>query len=200
MVCENSPTRRQELRRSLTTINGIGRVTSAASGEEAIARYPIERPDVILMSVRMPGLGGVESLRRLVSEFPDATVLMLTAGDDAHGVGAAVQEGAAGYVVKQATREELATAITLALSSRSEPIAEPTLNGDADARTMPKLTERERQVLSGMSRGLSNAEIGQQLFLSEDTIKTHARRLFRKLGVSDRAHAVGEGFRWGMLQ
>lgn len=200
MVCEHSPINRQELRRELSTISGIVRVTSAASGEEAIARYPIERPDVVLLAVRMPGLGGVESLRTLLADHPDATVLMLTSGEDAEGIGAAVHDGAAGYVVKQASREELAAAITLALSSRTDPVNEVAEATPVTGRSVPKLTDRERQVLSGMSRGLSNAEIGQQLFLSEDTIKTHARRLFRKLDVADRAHAVGEGFRWGLLQ
>ena len=105
---------------------------------------------------------------------------------------------ARGYIAKDASREELASAMTLVLASGSD------LPGQRGSRTRPggappTLTEREQQVLDGMSRGLSNAGIGKELFLSEDTVKTHARRLVRKLGAADRAQAVALGFRWGFL-
>jgi DNA-binding NarL/FixJ family response regulator len=85
------------------------------------------------------------------------------------------------------------------LSGRSRSSAVTARRGDGQAEP-PALSERELQVLSGMSRGRSNAEIGRELYLSEDTVKTHARRLFRKLGAADRAHAVAVGFRWGLVR
>lgn len=179
-------------------IPGVERVTAAGSGEEVLARYPLERPDLVLMDVRMPGIGGVEATRRLMAAHPGASVLMLTMGEDIEGVAQAVGDGARGYIAKDATREELASSMTLALAEG------PDFPGQRSGRlrpgiSPPTLTEREQQVLEGMSRGLSNAEIGHELFLSEDTVKTHARRLFRKIGAADRAQAVALGFRWGLL-
>lgn len=198
LVCDDAPMAREAVRRALAGLPGVERVTAAGSGEEVLARYPLERPDLILMDVRMPGIGGVEATRRLMSAHPDAAVVMLTMGEDAEGVARAVSGGARGYIAKDASREELASAMTLVLSAGHDG------GGARGARTRPggappTLTEREQQVLDGMSRGLSNAGIGKELFLSEDTVKTHARRLFRKLGAADRAQAVALGFRWGFL-
>ena len=178
---------------------GVERVTAAGSGEEVLARVPIERPDLVLMDVRMPGIGGVEASRRLVAAHPDAAVVMLTMGEDPEGVARAVSGGARGYVAKDASREEVATTVAMALASGRDGIG-----GRASrirpAGAPPALTEREQQVLDGMSRGKSNAEIGRELYLSEDTVKTHARRLFRKVNAADRAQAVALGFRWGFLR
>ncbi|MGV1035594.1 MAG: response regulator [Candidatus Nanopelagicales bacterium] len=198
LVCDDAPMAREAVRRQLASLPGVERVTAAGSGEEVLARYPLERPDLILMDVRMPGIGGVEATRRLVSAHPDASIMMLTMGEDADGVARAVAGGARGYVAKDASREELASAMTLVLS------AGPDMPGQRGSQARPggappALTEREQQVLDGMSRGLSNAGIGKELFLSEDTVKTHARRLFRKVGAADRAQAVAVGFRWGFL-
>ncbi len=199
LVCDDAPLAREAIRRAVGSVPGVERVTAAGSGEEVLARYPIERPDLVLMDVRMPGIGGVEASRRLVAAHPHASVVMLTMGEDPEGVARAVSQGARGYIAKDASREEVAATVSLALtvtrdgassrSLRSHPVGAP-----------PNLTEREQQVLDGMSRGKSNAEIGGELFLSEDTVKTHARRLFRKLGAADRAQAVALGFRWGFLR
>lgn len=197
LVCDDAPLVRSAVRRALAGLPGIERVTAAGSGEEVLARYPLERPDLILMDVRMPGIGGVEATRRLMSTHPEAYIVMLTMGEDADGVARAVAGGARGYVAKDATREELASTMTLVLSDGSDAFGQtgqPTSGG-----SRPALTDREQQVLDGMSEGLSNAAIGRELFLSEDTVKTHARRLFRKVGAADRAQAVALGFRWGFL-
>jgi DNA-binding NarL/FixJ family response regulator len=153
-----------------------------------------------MMDVRMPGVGGVEAARRLLARHPDAVVIMVTVAEDAEGVARAVASGARGYVVKDATREEMAAAVVYALSDAVGRRAIPAPRSVEASEAAPTLTERELQVLTGMSRGRSNAEIGKELFLSEDTVKTHARRLFRKLDAADRAQAVAVGFRWGLVR
>jgi DNA-binding NarL/FixJ family response regulator len=174
-------------------------VTVAGSGEEVLSRWAGERPELVLMDVRMPGLGGVEASRRLVATYPDAAVMMLTMAEDTDGVARAVAGGARGYLVKDATREELTATLSYALADASWRRA-PRQPRPTDMGTPPALTERELQVLAGMARGRSNAEIGRELYLSEDTVKTHARRLFRKVGAADRAQAVALGFRWGLVR
>jgi DNA-binding NarL/FixJ family response regulator len=200
LVCDDAPLARENVRRAVASVPGVERVSAAGSGEEVLARYPLERPNLVLMDVRMPGMGGVEATRRLLSAHPNAVVVMLTMGEDAEGVAAGVALGARGYLPKDASREETATVIGLALTPARVAPALPSQPGwPRPASDAPILTEREIEVLDGMSRGQSNAQIGAELFLSEDTIKTHARRLFRKMGAADRAQAVALGFRWGLL-
>jgi DNA-binding NarL/FixJ family response regulator len=197
-VCDDSPLAREALRRVVATVPGVDRVSAAASGEEMLARYSVDRPDVVLADVRMPGIGGVEAARRLLAVHPEANVLMLTMAEDTDGVARAVAHGARGYVRKDASREELSATLLQVLNGRSRGAAAGRrVDGQSDP---PALSERELQVLGGMARGRSNAEIGRELYLSEDTVKTHARRLFRKLGAADRAHAVAVGFRWGLVR
>jgi len=198
LVCDDSPLAREALRRAVAAVPGVERVLVAGSGEECLARYGADRPDLVLVDVRMPGLGGVEAARRILSAVPQAAVIMMTMAEDVEGVARAVNAGARGYLVKDASREELIAMVTQALhdvAARQLPRAPTGVDSAA-----PPLTERELQVLRGMGRGRSNAEIGRELYLSEDTVKTHARRLFRKLGAADRAQAVAMGFRWGLVR
>jgi DNA-binding NarL/FixJ family response regulator len=200
LVCDDSALVRETLHRSLASVPGITRIVDAASGEEALARWPVERPSLVLMDVRMPGIGGVEATRRLISRHPEAIIVMVTAAEDAEGVARAVAGGARGYLVKDSSREEVTATVVYALADGSARRTVPAQRGVDSGASAPALTEREMQVLSGMSRGRSNAEIGRELYLSEDTVKTHARRLFRKLGAADRAQAVAVGFRWGLVR
>jgi DNA-binding NarL/FixJ family response regulator len=199
LVCDDSPLAREALRRAVATVPGVERVTTAANGEEVLRRWGADRSDLILMDVRMPGLGGVETVRRLLSADPGARIIMLTVAEDLDGVALAVAAGARGYLHKDASRAELRATVTQALADPTWRLAPRRLRS-AEMGAAPTLTAREIQVLEGMSHGRSNAEIGRELFLSEDTVKTHARRLFTKLGASDRAHAVALGFRWGLVR
>jgi DNA-binding NarL/FixJ family response regulator len=200
LICDDMRAIRDGLSRSVAALPGVGRVDTVASGEEVLARWPIERHDLVLMDVQMPGLGGVEAARRLVREYPEANVVMLTMASDREAVAAAITAGARGYLHKDVSREELSAMVANALTVSA--LAPESVNGqahrgpDPDA---PDLTQRELQVLTGMAGGKSNAQIGRDLYLSEDTIKTHARRLFRKLEVGDRAQAVAAGFRYGFV-
>lgn len=199
LVCDDSLLTRDALRRALAAVPGVNRVVLATSGEEALVRFAGERPDLVLMDVRMPGLGGLEATRRLLAAHPQANILMLTLAEDVDGVARAVASGARGYLVKDVSREELAVTVGYALFGDAARLR-ARRDDSGDGTGPPPLTERELQVLSGMSRGRSNAEIGKELYLSEDTIKTHARRLFRKLGAADRAQAAALGFRWGLVR
>ncbi len=204
LICDDHRIVREGLRQFVAGVPGVDKVETAASGEEVLARYPHEHPDLVLMDVRMPGLGGLEATRRLVAAHPEAKVIMLTAADDRDQVAAAVTSGARGYLLKDVSHEELCAAVAHALDGADlvEPSLRRALSSREPARSGPpqaQLTQRELQVLTGMSQGKSNGAIGRELYLSEDTVKTHARRLFRKLGVNDRAQAVALGFRRGLV-
>lgn len=199
LVCDDAPLAREAVRRAVASVPGVERVSAAGSGEEVLARYPMERPSVVLMDVRMPGMGGVEATRRLLAAHPGAVVVMLTMGEDIDGVAAALAAGARGYMVKDASREETATILSLAATAQQPRTGNVVPLPVRPQQDGPALSSREIEVLDGMSRGLSNAQIGRELYLSEDTVKTHARRMFRKMGAADRAQAVALGFRWGLL-
>jgi DNA-binding NarL/FixJ family response regulator len=201
LICDDLRAVRDGLRRSIEAVPGVSRVDTVASGEEVLLRWPAERHDLVLMDVQMPGIGGVETTRRLVREHPDANVVMLTLVSDREAVAAAIASGARGFLHKDVSREELCATVAHALNRSAEPELDLSdLIAPQPTAAAPDLTERELQVLTGMAGGKSNAQIGRDLYLSEDTIKTHARRLFRKLGVGDRAQAVAIGFRAGLVR
>lgn len=208
LICDDAEETRDALRDMVAGIAGVDEVTGVGTGEEVLARWARDRPDLLLLDLRMPGMDGLETCRRLVALHPEAGVVVTTMAEDPEGVARAVAAGAMGYVAKDATRDEMAAVLCLALPEGRVGAAAVTRSTDGMAAPevvheiagpVVGLTERERQVLDGMARGRSNAQIGAELFLSEDTIKTHARRLFRKLAAHDRAHAVAEGFRHGLL-
>lgn len=195
MVCEDAPLNREVTMRRIGSLPGVTRVTGVASGEELLVKYGVEQPTLTLADLRMPGIGGLEAVRRLLALRPNAQVLMMTLAEDVDGIARALSYGAKGYVMKDSTREELAVALAPFLGE-STPRG---TGGTAVPGVSATLTTRELEVLRGMSAGKSNAEIGAELFLTEDTIKTHARRLFRKLEASDRAHAVAIAYRSGLI-
>ncbi|HEU5033661.1 MAG TPA: response regulator transcription factor [Mycobacteriales bacterium] len=199
LICDDHRQVREGLRRTVETVPGVDRVDTAASGEEVLSRWPMERQDLVLMDLQMPGLGGLEATRRLLRAHPDANVVMLTGSADRDLVALAISGGARGFLHKDVSREEVCAAVASAVAANELATATGPRPAPA-APGMPELTEREMQVLRGMAAGRSNAEIGRELYLSEDTIKTHARRLFRKMQVNDRAQAVAAGFRHGLVR
>jgi DNA-binding NarL/FixJ family response regulator len=175
-------------------------VGEAGDGAAALTETAALRPDVVLMDVRMPGVDGIEATGRIRAEHPDVRVLVLTTFDlDEYAFGA-LRAGAGGFLLKDARREELVAAVravaagdaTLAPRITRRMIELVTADGvGAPASVdLSSLTERERDVLEAMARGLTNAEIAAELFLGESTVKTHVGRILSKLPARDRVHAV----------
>ncbi|MCS3844306.1 response regulator transcription factor [Microbacterium sp. AK031] len=181
----------------------------AADGDEAIRRARELRPDVVLMDIRMPGLDGIAATEAIVSSMPGTRVLVLTTFDlDEYAFGA-IRAGASGFLLKDAQRHEMTSAVRsvhrgdAALSPRiTRRLLEhlgPRLPSVEDASDpTAALTERERDVFRTIARGLTNAEIAQELHLSESTVKTHVGRVLMKLEARDRIHAVILAHQYGM--
>lgn len=174
---------------------GVEVVAEAADGPGAIEAIRQTQPDVAVLDLRLPGRSGIEVTREATAERPSLRVLILSAYDDEDYVAAAVQAGAIGYVLKTATEDELAGAV--AQVARGQAVVAPAIVQRLAARwfrprplTQEDLTERERQVLALVGRGLRNREIGQALGLSPRTVEVHLKNVYEKLGVSSRAQAV----------
>ncbi len=196
--------------RSLLEGEGIGVVAEAADGEAAIAAVLRYRPDVVLMDIRMPVLDGIAATRRLVAEGSKARVLVLTTFDLDEYVFEALRAGASGFLLKDATAEELIAAVTTLAGGEgllSAPIARRVI--EEFARLPPErpavdrvagLTQREIEVLGLLARGCSNAEIASELVVSNATAKTHVSNVLTKLGLRDRVHAVIYAYEIGLVR
>ena len=173
----------------------------AASGQEAVAAARALTPDVVLMDLRMPGLDGADATARLLAAVPAARVVVLTTYETDTDILRAVEAGAAGYLLKDASRADLVQAVRLA--ARGETVLAPSVATKLFRRARKPghepLSPREIEVLRLVARGLSNAEIGRELHISEATVKTHLLRAFPKLGVNDRTAAVTTAMAAGIL-
>jgi two-component system NarL family response regulator len=183
----------------LSLDEGLTVVAEAEDGAQAIERFRSEAPDVVLMDVRMPGMGGLEALRVLRSLTPDARVLMLTTSDLDEDLQRAIEAGASGYLQKSVTRDELVRAIKL-VHGGGRYIPESTALRLSALAKRKHLSQREIEVLDGMRRGLSNRDIALTLSISEHTVKAHVKAILQKLESADRAEAVARGFEQGLLR
>ncbi|MEU3624633.1 DNA-binding response regulator [Amycolatopsis coloradensis] len=193
LICDDRRSVREGLTRLMAAVPGISRIDNVARSEELRARYAREPVDLVLIGTQRAVPGGVEAARRLIAVNPRANVIVFGAPDDTPTIAIAIASGARGYLRWNASRPEVIAALATTLADVTVPIPRQ----PSAARV--ELTERELQVLHGMSQGKSNGAIGRELYLAEDTVKTHARRLFGKLGVHDRAQAVAHGFRRGLV-
>ncbi|GIH90070.1 response regulator [Planobispora siamensis] len=201
MIVDDHPVVREGLRGMLEAGPGITVVGEAASGDEAVVRARELTPDVILMDLRMPGGDGVSAISRILADRPESRVIVLTTYETDQDIVRAVEAGAAGYLLKDTSRADLLAAILAA--SRGETVLSPSVATKLVSRMRAPVAEslspRETEVLSLVARGLTNAEVGRELFISETTVKTHLLRIFGKLGVSDRTAAVTTAMDRGLL-
>lgn len=193
---------RTGLRAMLESDPEIEVVGEASSGLEALAVVDQTAPDLVLMDLRMPDGDGVTATHRLRERHPGTQVLVLTTYDTDADILRAIEAGATGYLLKDATRDELLQAVRLAAAG--ETALAPTVASRLVERVRNPaagaLSQREIEILELVAKGLTNRDIGEQLFISEATVKTHLLHIFAKLGVEDRTHAVSEAVTRGIIR
>ncbi|MCX6462895.1 MAG: response regulator transcription factor [Pseudonocardiales bacterium] len=206
LIVDDHPVVRDGLRGVLDGEPDMTVVGEAGHGAEALARVGDAAPDVVLMDLRMPTMGGVEAITALRATAPAVRVLVLTTFDTDRDVLPAIEAGATGYLLKDVPREELLRAVRAA--HRGEAVLSPAVagrlmgqvrgvgrgEGGADA-----LSAREMEVLRLVAAGSTNREAARALFISEATVKTHLLHIYAKLEVRDRASAVAAGYQRGLL-
>lgn len=225
LVADDQTVVREGLVLLLALLPGVDVVGTAADGEEAIGMAAELRPDVVLMDLRMPVLGGVEATRRIRALYPDIEIVVLSTYSDDESVFAALRAGARGYLTKDTDAESLAQALSVVAGGQAQfapdvqrrladavagtlagPMSDTMAASVADAvagrsggtRLPDGLTQREGEVLRLIAEGRSNAEIAIQLCISQATVKSHINSVFAKAGVRDRAQAVTYAFRHGL--
>jgi DNA-binding NarL/FixJ family response regulator len=191
------------IRMGLATLLGLRKdlsvVAEAEDGEQAVAQYRKEQPDVVLMDVRMPKMDGVESLKAIRAEWPQARVMMLTTSEFEDDIHRAIDAGACGYIMKSAKSPELIDAIAQVDAGKNYIPASIQARLDQYAKRK-HLSKREVEVLDGLRRGLSNRDISVLLGITEHTVKVHVRTIMQKLESADRTEAVTRGFEQGLLR
>ncbi|HEV8572759.1 MAG TPA: response regulator transcription factor [Actinomycetota bacterium] len=198
---------RQGLRRYLEMADGIDVVGEASTGGEAVDLVERERPDIALMDIRMPEMGGLEAARTISARYPEIGIVMLTAYDDRHFVVEAVRAGARGYVLKARDAEHLTQTVRLVAGGNMviDPQLVVVLADELNVakhreRNAQSLTEREIEILQLLAFGHTNRDIAEKLFISPDTVKTHLEHIYQKLGASDRTAAVAEALRRRLIE
>jgi DNA-binding NarL/FixJ family response regulator len=199
LLVDDHPVVREGLRGMLAAEDDFAVVAEAGGAAEAVAAVRAHEPEVVLMDLRMPGGDGVEATARVLAQRPETRVVVLTTYDTDADILRAVEAGAAGYLLKDASRAELAQAIRAA--ARGETVLAPSVAAKlvSRMRSPVELSRREIEVLRLVARGHTNAEIGRELLISEATVKTHLLRTFGKLDVSDRTAAVTAALERGIL-
>jgi two-component system, NarL family, response regulator LiaR len=209
LLCDDQDVVREGMRAILGTAPGFEVVGAAEDGGEAVELAAKTAPDIVLMDLNMPGVSGVQATRMIREKFPAIKVLVLTTYDADEWLFDAIRAGASGYLLKDTPRADLIKAIegTLAGHTFVDPsvagklftqIADPAVARDTTMAN--SLTEREREVLRLLARGLSNNEIASRLYLSEGTIRNYVSSIFEKLDVTDRTKAALIAVRHGLVK
>ena len=200
------------VRAGIVTMLSVGDVfevvAEAGDGVDAVQAAARTAPDVALLDVRMPRMDGIEATRRIVEECPETKVLVLTTFGNDESLFAALQAGASGYLLKDVQAEELLEAVAAVAygEGRLDPTLTATVLGHFRGRApsrprseLDSLTPREEQVLRLLARGMTNAEIAQELYVAPGTVKTHVATVLAKLGARDRVQAVIRAFETGLV-
>ncbi len=207
LICDDQDVVREGLRAIMSTAPDIEVVGVAADGAQAVEMAQAQCPDVVLMDLNMPVVNGIQATRTIRDRFPSVRVLALTTYDADEWVFDAIRAGAFGYVLKDTPRAELLKAIegTAAGQTFVDPLVAGKLFTHIASRTVgtdttiaDTLSQREREILRLLAKGLSNTEIAGQLFLSEGTVRNYVSTLFAKLGVTDRTQAAVIALRHGL--
>ncbi|MFJ4652573.1 response regulator [Nocardia sp. NPDC088792] len=200
LLVDDHPVVREGMHGMLSRETDLTVIGEAAGGAEAITVATALRPDVVLMDLRMPEVDGATATEQILAACPGTRVVILTTYETHADIVRAVEAGASGYLLKGSSRAELAAAIRAA--ARGETVLTPAVSARLRHRQPPPrvaLSAREVQVLGHVAHGLTNAEIGRLLHISETTVKTHLQRAFTKLDVSDRTAAVTAALAHGLL-
>ncbi|WP_037357063.1 response regulator [Amycolatopsis orientalis] len=210
LICDDQELVRVGLRMIVDSQPDLEVVAEAGDGAEAVELARAQRPDLVLMDVRMPVLDGVAATAQICAELPDTSVLVITTFDLDEYAYSALRAGASGFLVKDAPSDEMLVAIRGVL--RGDAMVSPSVTKrlldrylsahrtPLDEQRLQTLTEREKDVLGLIARGLSNTEIAATLFIGETTVKTHVGRLLNKLGLRDRVHAVVFAYESGLVR
>jgi DNA-binding NarL/FixJ family response regulator len=202
LIVDDHPVVRDGLRGMFADTPGYAVLGEAADGAEAVALAESLKPDVILMDLHMPGVDGVSAIRQLSERGIPSRVLVLTTYDLDSDVLPALEAGATGYLLKDAPREELVRAVRAV--ANGEPVLSPSVASQLIRQVrkpvQETLSQRESEILALVANGATNRDIAHALFISEATVKTHLLHIYEKLGVRDRAAAVGEAYRRGLLR
>lgn len=198
LVADDHPVVRAGLAAILATEPDLSVIAEAGTGGEAVELHRRHRPELTLMDLRMPEMGGVEATRAICREFPNARIIVLTTYDGDEDIHRALQAGARGYLLKHMLRRELVAAVR-AVQGGERYIPAEVATRLAERDEGSTLTPREMEVLRLVSRGLTNDEIGGVLGIGTGTISTHVRSILRKLEVSDRTEAVTTALQRGVI-
>jgi DNA-binding NarL/FixJ family response regulator len=196
LLVDDHPVVRRGLASLLSTLAGVEVVAQAGTGEEALREVALKRPDVAVMDLRMPGMDGVETTRRIVRDYPQTAVLVLTMFDDDRQVGDVLRAGARGYLVKGAEQDEIERAVRAVANGDAifaGSVASRVLRGitgDPGEPMLAALSPREREVLDLVATGVSNAAVAERLRLAPKTVGNHISAIFLKLGVASRSEAI----------
>jgi DNA-binding NarL/FixJ family response regulator len=195
LIVDDHEVVREGLRLSLSRAPHIRVVGEAADGKAAVDLAERRRPNVVIMDVRMPGMDGLDATKELTQKIPDVAVLIFTAYSERSLLARGLESGAKGYILKEAPHDTLVRAIEKVAAGESfiDPALMPAFLSGKDREDM--LTGREREILQLLADGMSNADVAQRLFISQETVKSHVRHILAKLEADTRTHAVAIALR-----
>jgi DNA-binding NarL/FixJ family response regulator len=196
LIADDHPLMLQGIRRALEGSDGIDVVGAARSGEELLALVERRKPDVVLLDLHMPGLGGLECLAEIQRRWPSIKAVVISASEDRDSIDSALLAGASAYILKSVSPVDIASVLRQASTGAVYHVSSAP-RSELPVKTVkggPELTPRETMILTAVADGLTTKAISQDLWLSEHTVKFHLTNIYRKLGVSNRSAAVRYAF------